>query len=172
MPASVAIFKKYMNPVFIETGSFKGHGIQHALDAGFSQIYSMEILPRYYHYCSVRFEEDANIYIMHGDSTNILTNLLPRIDKRITFWLDAHLSSLPNVSSCPLLQELEIIRNHHIKNHTILIDDLRDWNIPTYGFNVETLKERILLINKDYKFLLEDGHVPNDILVGYVDSTS
>ena len=169
MLASVETFKKYLNPVFIETGSYEGHGIQHAINAGFYKIYSIEILPLYFNYCYDKFQKYNNVHLILGDSSVVLWDLLKNINDRITFWLDAHLSGLPSVDSCPLLNELEIIGKHYIKNHTILIDDLRDWNIPTYGFNTETLKERILLINKDYKFSFADGYIPDDILVAYVD---
>ena len=35
-------FKKYLNPVFIETGSLQGKGIQAAIDAGFQKVISIE----------------------------------------------------------------------------------------------------------------------------------
>jgi len=65
-------------------------------------------------------------------------------------------------------QELKIIKNHPIKTHTILIDDLRCWNVKKIGFNTETLKQAILEINPKYKFELEEGHVEKDILAAYI----
>jgi len=170
MSASVETFRRYLNPVFIETGSYKGHGIQYALNAGFEEIYSIEILPEYFEMCSEKFKGNVNVNLILGNSAIVLEDLLRIINLRITFWLDGHLSGLPDVEPCPLLKELEIIGRHHIKNHTILIDDLRDWSIIGYGFNTEILKEKILLINGDYEFKFEDGHIPNDILVAYVDN--
>ena len=43
MPASVELFKKYPNPVFIETGTCHGIGVQMALDAGFKYVFSIEL---------------------------------------------------------------------------------------------------------------------------------
>ena len=168
MSASVEIFKKYSNPIFIETGSYEGDGIQFALEAGFKEIYSIEILPGYFGKCSKIFAGYNNIHLILGDSPIVLGGILNNINEPITFWLDAHLSTLPGVVPCPLMEELDAIKRHHIKTHTILIDDLRDWNFDNYDFDVNVLKEKILLINENYKFLLEDGYIPNDILVAKV----
>jgi len=51
MPASTELFQKYPNPVFIETGSCHGTGIQQALDAGFTEIYSIELSSIFYEEC-------------------------------------------------------------------------------------------------------------------------
>jgi hypothetical protein len=74
---------------------------------------------------------------------------------------------------CPLLDELEIIRNHHVKNHTLLIDDLRCWNendfyFQHYNFTVKDIIESVKMINKDYMISYENGIIPNDILVAQI----
>jgi hypothetical protein len=68
------------------------------------------------------------------------------------------------------MKELEIIKNHHIKEHTILIDDLREWSrdFPAIGFNTEDIKAKILEINTNYIFSVADGHVAGDILVAEI----
>jgi hypothetical protein len=42
MSMTVDILKNYPNEVFVETGTYKGDGIQMALDCGFKAIYSFE----------------------------------------------------------------------------------------------------------------------------------
>jgi len=37
------LFEKYPNPVFIETGTYHGEGIQYALQAGFKNVRSVEL---------------------------------------------------------------------------------------------------------------------------------
>ena len=119
MPASIELFKKYMNPVFIETGSYIGKGIQHAIGAGFKDIYSIEIMPEYFNICSGAFAGYNNIHLLLGDSPLVLSEILNNINESVTFWLDAHIGGAVS----PLLAELEVIRRHPIKTHTILIDD-------------------------------------------------
>jgi hypothetical protein len=164
MSATKGLFKKYPNPIFIETGSMGGDGIQQALDEGFELIYSIELLPEWFGHCAKRYEKYSNVHIFLGDSTIILERLLRIIDKPVTFWLDAHVGA----ESTPLLSELEIIKQHNIKTHTILIDDLRDWKMKFHGFNTEILKQRLLEINPDYIIKFEDGFKPNDILVARI----
>lgn len=36
-------FEKYPNPIWVETGSHHGDGIQQAIDAGFKELYSIEL---------------------------------------------------------------------------------------------------------------------------------
>jgi hypothetical protein len=167
MPASKELFQKYMNPVFIETGTFQGKGVQQALDAGFSKIYSIELSIELYNECVQGFNNDK-VFLLLGDSAEVLPTLIKEINEPITFWLDGHYSGTGTAlgsQNTPLLQELESIRLHPIKTHTILIDDLRGWYKDTQGFDTLDLMKIILTINPDYVFTLENGYVPNDILV-------
>ena len=164
MSASKGLFKKYPNAIFIETGSCVGDGIQQALDEGFEEIYSVELLPLNYIFCSNRFKDVPEVTLIYGDSVKALEGMLSRLKVPATFWLDAH----NGAESTPLLRELEVINNHHIKTHTILIDDLRDWKVKYHGFDTEILKQKLLEINPNYKISLEEGYVPNDILAATI----
>jgi len=164
MTASKNLFKKYPNPVFVETGTHHGAGVQQALNEGFKTVYSIELNAQLFAECYHKFANNNNVNLVFGDSGIVLKDILDNVNVPITFWLDAHNGD----ATAALLQELEIIKNHPIKTHTILIDDLRQWEIKKVGFNTEILKEKLLEINSAYKFELEQGHVPNDILVAYL----
>ena len=161
MGARKGLFRKYPNPIFIETGSLTGHGILQALGEGFTKIYSIEIVHDWFVHCSNKFQNVPGVHLLYGDSAIMLEGLMKIIDVPCTFWLDAHMGT----EKTPLLQELEIIKNHHIKTHTILIDDLRDWKIEVNGVNPAMLKAKLREINPKYKFVYEWGFQPNDILV-------
>jgi len=164
MSATDGLFGKYLNRIFVETGSNYGDGIQQALDEGFEIIYSTDILPEKYEYCTDRFLGNDNVHLFLNDTVVFLKTLLLTIDEPVTFWLDAHKGN----GKSPLLQELDVIAKHHIKTHNLLIDDLRDWNRRICGFDTEVLKQVILKINSDYQFVLEDGFVMNDVLVAKI----
>lgn len=174
MPSNINLFRKYNNnPTFVETGSCNGEGIRNALFAGFKDIYSVELAEHYYHYCKNYFRYNDNVRLFLGDTVTELPKILSGIDTSITFWLDAHYSGgdtdFINVLS-PLMKELDIIKEHHVKTHTIIIDDLREWkrDYPAIGFGTEDIINKILEINPDYMFFYEDGFIGGDILVAEV----
>ncbi len=164
-----SVFAKFPNQYFIETGTYVGDGVQKAIDAGFQNIYSIELSTHFYKIASERFKDYPNVHIFQGDSSEILEAVLQEIDGPATLWLDGHYSggqTARGFENCPILKELAIIKNHHIKQHTILIDDIRCCG--TEIFNGITLKEVVdcaFQINPRYKISFEDGHIPKDVLV-------
>lgn len=161
MPIKFSTLKKYLSDAFVETGSYYGDGIDASINAGFTSIYSIELSDKYFNICKNRYAENNRVHLVHGDSGLILYDVIKDIDTRITFWLDGHYSgedTACGMANNPALLELGLIKNHHIKNHIILIDDLRT-------YNDSELRAKILEINEGYKFYYEDGHCPKDILV-------
>jgi hypothetical protein len=171
-------FRPFLNSVFIETGSYVGDGIQAALDSGFQKVFSIEIVDRFYQHCLKRFEHDPRVELRRGDSVEILPILLKwNVVEPATFWLDAHYSGGDTAwgsQRIPILKELEIIGQHEIKTHTILIDDMRavQHGFEGDGWNDITLKqieEAIWMINPLYRITYEFGVEPNDILIAKLD---
>ena len=166
--ASVSLFSKYPNEVFIETGTYQGGGVQLALDAGFKTVYSIELDVNLYKHCVERFKDNPSVHIVQGDSHLVLGEIIKHIDCPITFWLDGHWAgegtSMGKYES-PVIQELDIIGSHHIKSHTIMIDDLRCWNLNVQGFDWKMIQEKCLEINPEYIITFADGYVPKDILI-------
>ena len=166
------VFAKYKNNVFIETGSYLGDGIQQALDAGFTRIHSIELSPKYYQHCTRRFAKNKNVTIWFGDSSKLLGSVLNQIQEPVTFWLDGH-CSLGNTAKgemmTPLMRELEIIKNHPIKNHTIIIDDIRCCNTFYFDFlSLKSIVSKINEINPEYEIIYEDVCEKNDVLVARI----
>lgn len=170
-------FTEHLNPVFVETGSYAGWGIDAALEAGFDKIISIEVNDHFYQICRKRFTQYQNVDLHFGDSILVLPEILAGINERCTFWLDAHYMSDPNTEGgmipVPLMEELEIIKQHPIKDHTILIDDIRllrnheaEWADLSYGVN--DIEEFIYSINPKYKITYAFGEVEDDILIAQI----
>lgn len=173
MPCSKDTFAKYPNPVFIETGSFTGDGIQSAVDAGFQKIISIELSDHFYEVCKNRFSKNPNVQIIHGDSFKVLPDIIKNIDSRITFWLDGHYACGNTAKGeywAPLMQELDVIQNHHIKMHTIMIDDMRCWQEPNpvHGFYLPDIINKLYDIHDQYELVYEKGLEKDDILVAHI----
>lgn len=114
-------------PLFVETGTFRGDTAAWALDH-FRQVYSIELSRELHEKCRERFAREDRVTLLQGDSAAVLGELLPKIDGRCFFWLDAHFSSGETACgevSVPLIEELEIIAGHRRKDHIIVIDDCR-----------------------------------------------
>jgi hypothetical protein len=173
MPSKTENFSKYLNGIFIETGSFVGDGIQQALNAGFKKVISIELSDKYFEISKNRFLNNPNVEIIKGDSFKVLPDIIGNINEPITFWLDGHHSCGDTALGeywAPLMQELEVINQHSIKNHTIMIDDMRCWQEPNqvHGFHKKDIFDKLKEINSDYKFNYEDGSEKKDILVAYI----
>ncbi len=165
MTASKEIFETALNPVFIETGSCAGDGIQQALDAGYREVHSIEVDPKFHETCKKRFSRNNSVNLYQGSSIIWLPKILKTMQERCTFWLDSHYFDPYNPQSM-VIEELLIIGLHFRKNHTILIDDMRLMEVE-FKIKRQTLKNMLKLINPEYKIETVDGGgagLKNDIL--------
>jgi hypothetical protein len=149
------LFKKYKgnHKLFFETGTHKGDGVQNALNMGFEEVISIEILPELYEQCVKRFDDkikDNKVHLFLGDSNEYMEEMLELIKEPSLIFLDGHFNN-----GDPLWKELEILKNHPIKTHTIIVDDM-----PNYFGNGEKVKEKLLEINPNYTLVYEDSLNP------------
>ncbi|MHA1394269.1 MAG: hypothetical protein ACTSRZ_12255 [Promethearchaeota archaeon] len=94
----------------------------------FKKIYSIELSKHYYEIAKERTKKFSNIIIYQGDSSKVLKIILSKIKTTCLFWLDAHYcggESAKGRKEAPIIEELNQIFAHGIKNHIILIDDAR-----------------------------------------------
>ena len=168
------VLKKYYNELFVETGTYLGDSVELALNVGFKKIISVEIDSELQEKNYQKFKKEIDeeiVELIIGDTSELMDDIVNKINKQATFWLDAHVDlGKCGIKKCPIFDELESISKSPIKTHTILIDDLRCFGRGLWGEGIDlvSVKEKLLSINKDYKFNLEDGHIPNDILVDYI----
>jgi len=167
-------FYKYPNKYFVETGSNYGVSIKKALSTNFQEVRSIDISPHYYNLCKELFAHDKRVKLYIGSSAQILGDVIADIREPITFWLDAHVyPAIKGIQNCPLIEELEHIKNHPIKTHTILIDDMHCASTLAFDYlSIEDLKEKILEINPNYTITFvpggDDGEYPQNVLVAQV----
>ena len=172
---------KYKTDEFIETGTLRGDGCYKAIKTGFKKIQSIEILEENFELSKDALREylssdEIDIKLHLGDSAEVLPKILSDINWRCTFWLDGHgtdehtrvmwdnqsmFSGLP-FGSCPLMEELDAIANHHIRDHIIMIDDLRtikggSWGVD--GVTEEAVMKKLTEINPLYDIAYEDNNL-------------
>jgi hypothetical protein len=128
---------KYKLKILIETGTFFGDTVEYFKNK-FEKVYSIELAEDLAKKAQKRFENDANVKIIHGDSGTVLKSLVKEIKEPVLFWLDGHYSSEFFVGDefiktartdkdTPIEEELNAVLGAGI-NHVILIDDARGFN--------------------------------------------
>ncbi len=191
-----SFFDENRNDVFVETGTFYGHGVLSAIIAGCVDIHSIEIENEFFGYTScmldllayhnaynfgvegietyrnsdfysIVFGDKLRVSLYRGDSCGVLPKVLQRIVVKSTFWLDAHHSGdETGVSEIngefPIYKELEAIAGHNIKNHTIMIDDMAQFE-KNFPGEFSKLKSILYSINEKYvitkKLKSNDDHI-------------
>jgi len=129
--------KEYEFATLIETGTYKGNMI-HATKNIFSDIYSIEMVDEFYNDALIRFKDDTNVHLLHGNSGDRISEILAGISNPVLFWLDAH-----DGKQSPVLKELQIIFSFWNKDHLILIDDMRNFNHRPGYPNITIVKDFI-----------------------------
>lgn len=143
-------FKRFSPKVFVETGTFRGDGIQKALDDGFEFVYSIELDPLLFRQAQERFKGNHKVCVIRGDSAKVLPQIIA--EEPAVFYLDAHWSGFGTETPLPLLEELKAISKRPYKD-VVVIDDMRlmgkksvsgedgtDWPKAEFDFREATLE--------------------------------
>ncbi len=133
MPVPVKLLKAIITnqnvKIYFETGLSEGNGVRKALSCGFEKIYSIDLCSRWIKEAKENFKDNDNVILIEDDSQN-LAEYIKDIKEKTLFFLDAHNdhSNMHYEQSdidCPVIKELEAIKISSIKNHVIIIDDVR-----------------------------------------------
>lgn len=124
--------RAYGCQTFIETGSGSGMTTAQMATLGI-QCHTVELDNARFLQIRQRFANTPNVTVHHGDSENILPVLLASLNTKTLFWLDAHYSwdGLQRAEKeTPIVAEVLSILSHPIRDHVILIDDIRLFGRP------------------------------------------
>ncbi len=149
---------KYKLKVFIESGTYLGDMV-HAVTDVFQKIYSVELGNKLYESAKARFSKYSHILILHGDSAKVIPKILEQIQEPCLFWLDGHYSAGITVkgdTETPIVQELEYIFAHPVKDHVILIDDARCFIGKNDYTTIEELQSFVRSQKPDLKIEIND----------------
>lgn len=155
------ILKKYRRNrnVFIETGTADGEGIDFALDAGFKEVYSIELSEKLYNNAIEKFKNYDNVHLILGSSEIELPKLLDTINSSFVLWLDAHWSGgvyIGELMNVYLPKEIKSILTYSSKfdKSAVLIDDMNHYISDTNFIN--TVEELVMKLNPNYKISYEE----------------
>jgi hypothetical protein len=151
--------------VFIESGTYLGNTTALAAEI-FDEVHSIEIFSELYSKAKQRFLRNLNVSMYLGDSPEVMSLILPRIQKRTLFYLDGHYNggnTGKGKKNTPILEEIAAIRDTGRTDSVILIDDICNFQESKYpkriantlfdGYpNLKTLLGELLKINPKYQF--------------------
>jgi hypothetical protein len=103
---------------YIETGTYRGDGVNEVKDL-YNVVHSIELIEHWYNYNLDQFKNDPKVKLYHGDSAQLLPEILSQIHEPVTIFLDAH-----GPNECPLLEELDFLLTRPY-NDIIIIDDVK-----------------------------------------------
>jgi len=171
----------YLTPYFVETGTHTGATVDVALRVGFSHILSVEIEEKFYNMCEEKYKDNSKVSLWLGDSAVMLEEMIMPINDKITFLLDGHTHPGAKVGkkNVPILEELDAIAKHPIKNHTIVVDDVdqcETMSASEFGhqewldMTLQSIIDKILSINSGYniQMIREDIRRRQTILIASI----
>jgi len=153
--------RRFSLETLIETGTYQGDMVD-AMKNSFTRIFSIELGEDLHKQAKERFHNNEHISIIHGDSGEVLPDILVGIKRPCLFWLDGHYSggiTAKGETDTPVVEELEHIINHPVTGHVILIDDARCFVGQNQYPKIDELKDMILERRPDW--ILE---AENDII--------
>ncbi|MBD8137282.1 hypothetical protein IFR10_17360 [Bacillus sp. CFBP 13597] len=149
--------------VLIETGTYYGEMVRVMINQ-FDKIISVELDEKLFNAAAAKFSDSPHVTIVHGDSGKVLPKILENISEPCLFWLDGHY--VPGTDNergeldTPIMQELDYILTHPIKEHVILIDDARCFIGPNPVLNdyptIQELEDYINNKRPDLFFEVKD----------------
>ena len=151
--------KKFSIDTFIETGTYEGL-MALAIAPHVKWVYTVELDEKLHDFAKRNLKDIDNVCEYHGDSGELLPQILSDISVPRLFWLDAHYSggvTAKGETNTPILKELEAILTAPYDQLTvILIDDAREYvgknDYPTQG----QLKDMIHKVHPDWVFEVKD----------------
>lgn len=139
---------------FIETGTLYGD-MDYSMKDRFKSIYSIELNEDLWRRAARRFRHYRHIQILHGDSGEVLPQILEHVSCKCLFWLDGHYSggiTAKGIMETPIMKEIQVILQHPVKGHVILIDDARCFDGTRDYPKLNELKDFIASRAPDYMF--------------------
>ena len=118
---------------------------------------------------SIVLDDAIRISLYCGDSCEVLPKVLQKIDTKATIWLDGHYSGGESEISkiggkFPIYEELEAFLDHDIKDHTIMIDDMADFDVKFPG-EFPKLESLLYSINEKYTITKEIKPIDEDYIL-------
>lgn len=144
--------------VLVETGTYLGEMVK-AQAKEFKKIITIEVSESIYKKTSAELAHLTHVEFILGDSGQVLQELVKKLTEPTLFWLDGHYSggvTSKGELNTPIYKELHSIFNSNFE-HSILIDDARDFKGTDDYPTIEELKNFVLKYKPSCFFTVKDN---------------
>lgn len=150
--------RKYGIDHLIETGTYMGEMIE-ATRRHFETVTSIELSEHLFRRATHRFRGIENVRLLHGDSGQVLKEIVSDLDHPTLFWLDGHYScgeTAMGEKETPIFEELGVIFGQSEFRHVVLIDDAREFNDNPGYPSMDELMDKLKLLRPNTEIRIEN----------------
>jgi len=159
----IDLAKKFNLHYFVETGTYAGEMLKYILPRHeWVQLYSVELGQRLFERAVKLFVDNPNIWILQGDSGEVLKTL--DMPTPTLYWLDAHACggvTAMGKKITPIIEELETVVND--VDHVIVIDDVDNYisicepdNLPKWNVTLSQIMDYVHKRKPSLRFKIVD----------------
>lgn len=156
--------------IFVETGTGRGTGLEHAKKYKFKQLFSIEIIRQLWKECLEKFKDDSRIHLLHNNSILGIREVFDYVneDAPILWWLDAHFPGAdfqmgsydddhPKHIKNPLEDEVKLITSgyRNFSKDVFIMDDLGLYEPGNYQFDSARLAQFRSKLGLNNKFIYD-----------------
>ena len=124
------------------------------------EIISIELDTELFERAKAEFAVFDHITLLHGDSGQLLAEVVASVDAPALFWLDAHYSggiTARGTQETPILQELGIIFGRGNRDDVILIDDVHSFDGNNDYPTLAALEAYVIDLRPDAVYEVKDN---------------
>ncbi|TMD10620.1 MAG: hypothetical protein E6J02_00480 [Chloroflexi bacterium] len=151
--------RRYRLKTLVETGTYVGDMVW-ALRRDFATIHSIELSEELYEKARARFSGFEHIHLHHGDSREVLGQVISTLAGPALFWLDGHYSGERTARGpvvTPVMSELaHVFGSDRAHAHVALIDDAWEFT-GARGYPAQEELERSLPPDRGLSFSVADN---------------
>ncbi len=144
--------------ILVETGTYLGDMVK-AQATEFKKVITIEVSETIYKRTTADLSYLKNVQFILGDSGVVLQRVTKELDEPALFWLDGHYSggiTSKGELNTPIYKELDSIFDSKFE-HSILIDDARDFKGTDDYPLIEELKNFVMKRKPSYFFDVKDN---------------
>lgn len=176
------VLRKYKrNDLFVCMGIHSCESPANALNIGYKTLHLIDSNVILVNHAKIIFPKDLTVnvnkvskdYHIHHGEIEAFEHIIADIDVPMTIFLSNHYFGAGKITENNVLDELDLIKGHPIKDHVIMIDYIHHQGTPEFGnISIATIQDKIREINPLYQFVLEQGgHLGKEayaLLVAYI----